>query len=80
MNIGTPTQDITTAGSPPRILPPGVQVENLTLRDYFAGQAIVGIVLSGNVTQIFEADAIYAYRIADAMLRVRLRNQTGPGL
>jgi hypothetical protein len=48
--------------------------EGMTLRDYFAGQALVGI-LAATPNKIFhssQADASAAYKIADAMLAERV--------
>jgi hypothetical protein len=49
------------------------QGEGMTLRDYFAGQALVGTVLShlsqGGIT--YDSTARDAYRYADAMLAAR---------
>jgi len=44
------------------------KVGDMTLRDYFAGQALTGIVQRGYTTK----DAVErAYRIADAMIKAR---------
>jgi hypothetical protein len=42
--------------------------EGMTLRDYFAGQAMIAL-MSNSVNNQY--DAIYCYRIADAMLKAR---------
>ena len=47
---------------------------NMTLRDYFAGQALAGMMASRNpTTPRFhpEEDAAYVYAVADAMLKAR---------
>ena len=47
---------------------------NMTLRDYFAGQALTGMMASRNpTTPRFhpEEDAAYVYAVADAMLKAR---------
>jgi hypothetical protein len=44
----------------------------MTLRDYFAGQAMVGIVISREF-QGFGTIATVAYEIADAMLEARTK-------
>ena len=53
------------------------QQEGMTLRDWFAGQALPGI-LSSSGCKLFREDEIaqhelaeYAYRLADAMLKAR---------
>lgn len=49
---------------------------DLTLRDYFAAQALVGIMANASITGITrspEERAEAAYRMADAMLEIRLR-------
>ena len=45
----------------------------LTIRDYFAGQALAGYLATADVMSILnpEAEARTAYEIADAMLRER---------
>lgn len=43
----------------------------MTLRDYFAGQAITGIVTNGNSATVM---AVAAYRLADAMIAARESN------
>jgi len=42
----------------------------MTIRDYFAGQVIVGHVNDGNPNKL----ASYAYEIADAMIAERSKN------
>jgi hypothetical protein len=44
--------------------------EGMTLRDYFAGQALIGI-LSSLEDQTSESYAIRAYGVADAMIKRR---------
>jgi hypothetical protein len=50
----------------------------MTLRDYFAGQALVGILANGHSGAFFDEDGkqvgdtgSYAYEIADSMLKAR---------
>lgn len=43
----------------------------MTLRDYFAGQALTGILNSNNPKSTIEGMATYSYAIADAMVRER---------
>lgn len=43
--------------------------EGMTLRDYFAGQAIVGLIHKPQFN--YNSTAIEAYRIADALLKAR---------
>lgn len=47
--------------------------EGMTLRDYFAGQALAGI-LAGTDNEAIDNYAVKAYRIADVMLE--RRNET----
>ena len=49
--------------------------DGMTLRDYFAGQALVGLVASKLHTLAFQPkdDASYCYALADAMLKERER-------
>lgn len=53
------------------------RVEGMTLRDYFAGKVIAGLPLGNESTDKFyelamaESFAKRAYRIADAMVKVR---------
>jgi hypothetical protein len=42
----------------------------MTLRDWFAGQALVGIALL-DTTMSFDDDAVTCYKFADAMLKAR---------
>lgn len=49
-------------------------VGGMTLRDYFAGQALAGLVLKDPYAEP-ERHAWYAYRAADAMLIEREGNQ-----
>jgi hypothetical protein len=45
--------------------------DGMTLRDYFAGQAIVGLANTGRNDAGAEHAAEDAYRLADALLRAR---------
>ena len=48
------------------------KIEDGTLRDYLAGQAIIGLLMSEDHFQTnYEAYAKNAYRIADAMIKVK---------
>lgn len=50
--------------------------DGMTLRDYFASQALVGLIAQSNGTALgsdTEAGAIYCYRFADDMLKARER-------
>lgn len=51
----------------------------MSLREYFAGQAIVGI-LAGNEDPVVDRCAQLAYEIADAMLKERERHQAPAGV
>jgi hypothetical protein len=44
--------------------------KGMTLRDWFAGQALVGIALL-DTTMSFDDDAVTCYKFADAMLKAR---------
>lgn len=62
---------LTDRGYRPRLQPEG----GMTLRDYFAGQALANPVLMGDgwdVTNVVRA-ASMAYEIADALLRERAK-------
>jgi len=49
--------------------------EGMSLRDYFAGQALIGIVAHNNgLGGIWEKAAEHAYRAADAMIEARDEN------
>lgn len=53
---------------------PTLTVQDMTLRDWFAGQALMGLMASGNPKTAIcftEQDATYLYEIADAMLKAR---------
>ena len=52
----------------------------LTMRDYFAGQALTGLSNVGNIDlydTAYERIAHEAYRFADAMLSARNKNTSG---
>lgn len=56
----------------------GVKGSGMSLRDYFAGQVLQGILAAGGTIDIagdypFEARAKTCYMIADAMLKERVR-------
>ena len=44
--------------------------EGMTLRDYFAGQALVGMIADYNITD----SAKYSYEAADEMLKARSKS------
>ena len=46
---------------------PGVQTDGMSLRDYFAGQAVAGLCATARLSEIERR----AYAIADAMLAER---------
>lgn len=48
----------------------GVQ-QGMTLRDWFAGQAMVGILAGRSCSWLSDDLAVMAYRFADAILRER---------
>jgi hypothetical protein len=57
-------------GGPAFPTPPGIQHnDGMTLRDYFAAAALQGLMSSQ--CQVDDPYPIYAYRIADAMLKAR---------
>ncbi len=45
--------------------------DGMTLRDYFAGQALMGLIAKGEDELNTDARAVEAYNLADAMLRAR---------
>lgn len=47
------------------------QSDGMSLRDWFAGQALAGMLAGENCTGEIANDASTAYRYADAMLRAR---------
>ena len=47
------------------------QHKGMTLRDYFAGQALAGLLASGEDSIDAETNAHDAYIIADAMIKAR---------
>ena len=47
----------------------------MTLRDWFAGQALAGIMCSNGRPTGDEAKALWAYEMADAMLAAREKGQ-----
>jgi hypothetical protein len=51
-----------------KILPPPIQ--DITLRDYFASQAMAGLINNGMHPNIYQL-ASDAYRVADAMIEAR---------
>jgi hypothetical protein len=59
----------------PEMAPVPLMVKDLTLRDYFAAQALMGMMASRNPNSPRfnpEDDAAYVYAVADAMLKARL--------
>lgn len=55
----------------PRGTNSGCQQQGMTLRDYFAGQAIVGLISQNHRGATRDDLAVEAYRTADAMLAYR---------
>jgi hypothetical protein len=53
--------------------PHRTDVKGMTLRDYFAGQALLGL-LASDVTSPLETFVKQSYRVADAMLKARSVN------
>ena len=49
---------------------PNVLAHGMTLRDWFAGQALAGLAFMGT-HQPYESDAKHCYEMADAMLKAR---------
>jgi hypothetical protein len=49
------------------------RLADVTLRDYFAGQALIGIMQSWGVTEGREGNVEWAYKYADAMLAERMK-------
>jgi hypothetical protein len=50
--------------------------DGMSLRDYFAGQALMGLVFGNDYGNSSDADvAKGAYEYADAMLETRIKNQ-----
>ena len=49
----------------------GLPAPGMTLRDYFAGQALAGLLGDPNAGGEFSAYANDAYRFADAMIEMR---------
>lgn len=50
--------------------------DGMSLRDYFAGQAIIGLVINSGRNNA--DDACVAYQVADAMLAARANGGTQP--
>ena len=48
----------------------GASLSGMTLRDWFAGQALAGMLANGGAVS-WEGDATNAYTVADAMLEAR---------
>jgi hypothetical protein len=49
-----------------------MDVPGMSLRDFFAGQALMGMLAAGDIeAEVYEAAADYAYSYADAMLKER---------
>ncbi len=51
--------------------PPNEGWSGISVRDYFAGQALAGLISQTDVAMPVEAFAIEAYACADAMLKER---------
>ena len=57
---------------PQPIARPSANIHGMTLRDWFAGQALAGILSNPNIENaFFNVDAGLAYDAADAMLAAR---------
>ena len=52
------------------------QHKGMTLRDYFAGQALAGILSSDNKPECDDRKAEWAYSLADSMLFFRKESNT----
>ena len=48
-----------------------MKVQQMDLRDWFAGQAITGLLAKGGLANEVETAAKFAYEIADRLLKVR---------
>ena len=56
---------------PLAITPDTVDYHGMSLRDWFAGQALVGFIATNPDSDTYEHDAKAAYSWADAMLKAR---------
>jgi uncharacterized protein YodC (DUF2158 family) len=54
--------------------PSEVQSQGMSLRDWFAGQALAGMMAAQSVPHSAEKWAFAAYTVADAMMAVRSRH------
>jgi hypothetical protein len=82
LNDGGPAFPTVERRTPPGCEPYDVPVNGMTLRDWFAGQALIGILQdkryseAGNEAACASELARYAGRIADEMLAERSNNRT----
>lgn len=60
--------DQTNDGGPAFPVPRDAPVDGMSLRDYFAGQALAGLLACPKTSGGEEAFALHAYKYADAML------------
>jgi hypothetical protein len=56
----------------------GTGYRGMTLRDYFAGQALAGILASANFGNVKDWIGAKAYEAADSMLAARERKEEAP--
>lgn len=67
--------DQTNNGGPAFAVPRDAPVDGMSLRDYFAGQALAGMQTDGFTTPLMPSIAKRAYVIADAMLAERQKER-----
>ena len=66
----------TNDGGPAFPVPHPRQDRGMTLRDWFAGQALAGTMAYPNSgTYTVEENAVFCYKVADAMLKARSDNE-----